>query len=92
MFIKAAGLKLASGNLLQVLDSNNIPYIIPVFVIHDPVAYKTEKSTNLSKNFAHKTLSLKIRPMGSNIKDKEVSVSSEKTVRELKENYVEGSD
>ena len=42
-YIKAAGLKLASGNLLQILDANNIPYLVPVYVIHDPIAYKSEK-------------------------------------------------
>jgi hypothetical protein len=66
-FIEAAGLTLAQGNLLQVLDANSTPYIVPVFVIHDPISYKTEKAEKVPKNFAHKTLKLIIRPMGSNI-------------------------
>jgi hypothetical protein len=81
-------LKLASGNLLQVLDANNIPYMIPVFVIHDPIAFKIEKSNEIPSNFAHKELSLKIRPMGSEIKDKELIIASSKSVRDLKESFV----
>ncbi len=40
--IQAADLRLAAGSLLTVLDYNGVQYSVPVFVIHDPIAFKTE--------------------------------------------------
>jgi hypothetical protein len=74
------------------LDAHGNPYVIPVFVIHDPIAFNEEESHTVPTSTKFIDVDIKIRPMGSNISDKELSINTGKLVSDLKAQYATAAE